>query len=210
MCIDEDSANRKNRLLIKALERGEILFSEGGGVKEFNKACDHICTLLTDAVSVFKAGSFSTAAFLSIAALEEIGKIRVGMIRRKDWTETPKNRKQDLLYSHGAKHIFATPEVILIGSRLRDAIGEKRIRELLDLAEKGGFIELRESSLYIQKRDDKLCCPNEVITHDLGRDIILLALESWDDGLVGLSNHTYELDAKMLELFELVKESSEL
>ena len=52
------------------------------GFAEIDRACDHILQLLNDATLLFHKGSWPTAAFLAITALEEAAKTHVGMFRR--------------------------------------------------------------------------------------------------------------------------------
>ena len=65
-------------------------------------------------------------------------------------------------------------EVIAIGTRL---IGEDRVRELLDSAESGKLVQLREASLYSDLVKGKFTVPAQIITKECSRDLILLALE---------------------------------
>jgi len=64
---------------------------------------------------------------------------------------------------HKQKHAIALPEVLLIGGRLETAIGEKRVRDFLNMAEKGGFVTLRESALYIDRGNTGLKLPESEI-----------------------------------------------
>ena len=81
------------------------------------------------------------------------------------------------------------------------------MRELLNMAETGELIGMREASLYTDIVDGQFITPNERFSKNDARDILLLALEVWDDRLVGLTNHTYELDEKMMEMFTRVENS---
>ncbi|CAH2778141.1 MAG: hypothetical protein CBARDCOR_2934 [uncultured Caballeronia sp.] len=57
------------------------------------------------------------------------------------------------------------------------------------MAESGGLVALRESALYAENVDRRFLCPQDRIDQALAREVLLLALEVWDDRLVGLTNH---------------------
>lgn len=187
-----------------ATETGAVFFSGSDTSAQFDRGCDHVCALLRDAYTLFTAGSFPTVVFLSIAAIEEIAKLEIAAFRKPGRTAPAKRRSDDHLYNHKLKHVIALQEVIVIGARLPAAIGEVRVRELLDLAESGGLVALRESALYAEYVDGQFACPQDRIDRALAREILLLALEVWDDRLVGLTIHTYALDAEFVAMFEAV------
>jgi len=200
--MDEEAARRKMELAEAATEKGKIFFSGRRTSEEFNRGCDHIYRLLSDSYRLYSSGSFSTSVFLSITAIEEIAKLEIAIYRNKERTAPAKNRRDDALFSHQDKHAIALQEVITIGHRLPEAIGEERLRELLDMAETGRLIELRESALYMDNVDGAFVCPGERIDQRTAREILLLALEVWDDRLVSLTNHTYDLDAALMQIFK--------
>ena len=51
---------------------------------DLNVACEHIVQLLTDASNLLELSSHATAAFISIAALEETSKLHMGKISQGD------------------------------------------------------------------------------------------------------------------------------
>lgn len=81
------------------------------------------------------------------------------------------------------------------------------MRELLDMAETGELVSMREAALYFDVVDGNFTVPSERFSKSDARDLLLLALEVWDDGLVGLTNHTYEIDQKLLKIFAAVENS---
>ena len=207
MEIDDEAAKRKIELAMEATSKGRIFFSKEDYIAEFNRGCDHVSELLRSAFQLFNSEVFSTTIFIAITAIEEIAKLEIAVFRREDSTEPAKNRREDHLFNHKVKHSIALQEVIAIGTRLPDAIGEERVRELLNMAETGKLIGMREVSLYTDIVDGQFITPNERFSKNDARDILLLALEVWDDRLVGLTNHTYELDEKMMEMFTRVENS---
>ncbi len=204
---DKAAATRKIEKTVAAIARGKQLFSSDSAMQDFNRGCDHIHGLLRDSHTLFLANSPGSSAFLAITAIEEIAKLEVAMFRSHRQTP-PSKRKNDLLFNHKAKHSIALQEVICIGTRLPQAIGEKRLRELLDMAETGKLVELRESALYTDNVNGRFVCPADLISRQLARELLLLALEVWDDRLVGLTDHTYEIDTELLPTFQSISAST--
>ncbi len=182
-----DSSTRWWDSVHAALAVGKQL---GTSTEEFNLACNHITQLLADASSMLERESYGTAVFLAITALEETAKVHMGMYRR---SANAVKRSQDPLFSHEQKHRIAVGPTVAMGSRLQAAIGEARMNELIELARSGGFVPLRESSLYIQHGANSLQTPLRVTTRQVARELLLLALEAFDDALVGYTEHTYSL-----------------
>lgn len=204
MEIDNESAKRKMNLTIKAIKTGQIFFSKENGLEEFNQGCNHIHGLLCGAYKLFTSDMFPTAVFISITAIEEMAKLEIAIFRNEKNTEPAKNRKSDYLFNHKAKHSIALQEVIKIGTRLSKSIGEERVSELFKMAESGELIKMRESSLYISSETGTFTTPIQIFSKSEAKDILLLALEVWDDKLVGITEHTYKLDKDLMELFSLV------
>ncbi|MCB1753736.1 MAG: AbiV family abortive infection protein, partial [Gammaproteobacteria bacterium] len=79
-----------------AVDNGELVFSEESKGMNFDRACDHVIVLLRDAVSCFERGSYGTAVFLAITAIEEIAKAEVGLYRREKSIKPTKRGKDKL------------------------------------------------------------------------------------------------------------------
>ncbi|MHB8881857.1 MAG: AbiV family abortive infection protein [Thermodesulfovibrionales bacterium] len=207
MEIDNDAAKRKIELAIEATAKGKIYFSKDNYKEEFNRGCDHVALLFESAFKLYQCGLYPPAAFISITAIEEIAKLDIAVFRREEHPEPARSRREDLLFNHKAKHSIALQEVIAIGDRLPKVIGEERVRELLNMAETGELIGIREASLYTDILDGKFTVPSERVTKNTSRDLLLLAFEVWNDRLVGLTNYTYDIDKRMMEIFDCVKNS---
>ena len=65
--------------------------------KDFNKCVDHIIQLVKDSLMLFQMKSFSTSLFLSIAVIEEVGKIHVGLFttRKNEVKKDPPEGSQE-------------------------------------------------------------------------------------------------------------------
>ncbi|MET4489461.1 AbiV family abortive infection protein [Bradyrhizobium sp. LA7.1] len=166
--------------------------------EEFNAACEHIVRLLTDASILLEAGSHATAAFLSITALEETGKVHIGTFRR---STTPVARRKDPLFGHAEKHKLALGPTVGMGSRLQAAIGEDRMRELMELGQAGGLVKIREAALYFAQAAGGLVMPSSAVSFNTSREMLLLAIEAFDDGLVGYTNRSLEVGEATDALF---------
>jgi AbiV family abortive infection protein len=158
--------------------------------EEFDLACDHVVRLLKDAVLLFESASHASAAFLAITAIEEIAKAHIGSFRR---SIEPIKRSKDPLFRHAAKHSLAIGPTVAMGDRLREAIGEDRMQALLHAAHAGEFARIREAALYVSNTHGKLQSPAHAIPTDLARELILLAIEAFDDGLVGSTKRSMVL-----------------
>jgi AbiV family abortive infection protein len=164
----------------------------------FDRACDHIYGLLRDSALLLRSGSHPSSAFLSVTALEETAKVAVGMYRR---SSQPTKRHADPLYRHRDKHHLAAAPTILIGTRLVAAIGEEEASQILELARTGGLVALRESSLYFDAVGEMVRVPADAITVRRARDLLLFALEAFDDSLVGYTSRSMQLGEAADALF---------
>jgi AbiV family abortive infection protein len=204
MQVNNEAFHRKAQIAEEATKKGKVFFQKDTS-EEFNRGCDHVLRLLESAVLLFLNEDYPTTIFISITAIEEIAKLEIAIFRNKNRTEQTTRRYEDHLFQHKNKHIIALQEIIVVGTRLPEAIGEDRVRELLDMAESGDLVRMRESSLYADTVDGQFLVPSERFTKSDGRDLLLLALEVWDDRLYGLTSHSYTIDKRMMELFEKIK-----
>ncbi len=167
--------------------------------EQFDLACDHIVQLLADASTLLASGSHATAAFLSITALEETSKVHMGMYRR---STTPVKRSKDPLYKHDQKHLLALGPTVAMGSRLQTAIGESRMYQLIELGRSGGFVALREAALYVEQQGEGLKTPKAALDATTARELLLLAVEAFDDALVGYTTQSLELARRTDAVFQ--------
>jgi AbiV family abortive infection protein len=183
----------------EAIQTGPRIINDG---QDLDRAAGHVCQLLEDAVVLFQKDSHGTATFLAVTALEETVKVHVGFYRSTASAQTP--RKRDPLFQHRSKHVLAASPTIAMGSRLDPAIGPGRTLELLDEARAGVFLELRESALYFASDDHGMAVPKEAVTRERAREIILFAIEAFDDALVGYTNQSFKLGDRLDVLFTVV------
>lgn len=179
----------------EALSAGERI---GHTSEQFNLACEHITQLLRDASALLSTGSHATATFLAITALEETAKVHLGTFRR---SATPLKRSKDPLYRHKKKHALALGPTVAMGSRLQEAIGESRMSELIEQGRSGELVRLREASLYVEQHGTDLETPKAVVSPPIAREVLLLAIEAFDDALVGYTNRSLQLGEMTDALF---------
>lgn len=186
-----------------AIEKGSLIFNENTKSEDFNRACDHILVLLEDSFQCFSRESWGTSVFLSITAIEEVAKAEIGLYRRKGQIEQVK-RGKDKLFNHQEKHRIAVLPTVFMSKRLEAALGMERCSDLLKEATHGDFRNLRESSLYFTNDEDQFITPANVVSKDRARELILLALETTDDRLVGYTGHTVVIENRIDEIFSAV------
>lgn len=167
-------------------------------VDEFDEACEHIVQLLRDSSTLLEQGSPATACFLAISALEETAKVHIDIFRH---SPQPVARGRDPLYKHGEKHRIAAAPTLAMGTRLAEAIGEARVNELVAMAQTSGLVALRESCLYVQRNNAAFQSPKSVVSRQLAREVLLFAVESFDDAIVGFTNKSFELGVAADDLF---------
>ena len=187
--------------LLESLPGGNNLIRS---VDEFNDACDHISAMLDEATVLLHHGGYSSSLFLSITAIEETAKAHVGIFSAGG--PDPESRKKNIFFQHITKHRLAAQPTVGMGSRLKEALGEKRVNELLTEASSGDFLDSREKALYFQRVDGIISTPRQVINLARAKEVLLLAIEIFDDALVGFSNHSHILSGTTDKLFEQVSQ----
>ena len=170
--------------------------------EELEKAINHIVQLIRDACCLYVNASYSNSVFLSITACEEVVKAHLGCYVGEKKLD---QKGRPLFKQHKTKHISSAMPTIAMGNRLRQAIGELEMRRIMRMATSGGFLQLRESSLYFQRVNDCLVVPAEKIDKDIARALILYSIEVFDDSLVGMTRHSIEVRSVTDELFDKIK-----
>lgn len=88
------------------------------------------------------------------------------------------------------------------GGRLQGAIGDARLTELLETMRSGGLTPLREAALYVDRKGGTLVVPFRTIAVSQARELLLLAVEAFDDALVDYTNWTFEESKRVDKIFE--------
>jgi AbiV family abortive infection protein len=195
----------------KGLAQVEAALQYGGALyttkspKDFEAAFDHIVELLRASVLLYENKHFSISAFVSLTAIEEIGKAQVAIFRKD--TDGPKPKGRDPLKSHAAKHAMAVLPTVFFDMRLVHTIGKKACERLQAEAESGGFIATREAALYVARVGNVFTTPQTAITSARAWELLLLSIATLDDALVGWTNHTM---ARSDEIDDLLKKASRM
>jgi AbiV family abortive infection protein len=162
------------------------------GIAGFNTASQHVLVLLEDAVAAFERGSYGTSVFLAITALEETAKAEILMFRIPK-PEGPKKTWGDPLRSHMKKHAISVRPTTFM-DRLPKILGVDTCERLQREATDGSINRLRETAIYVSySADGTILTPAMALDRARAREIVLLALESADDILVGSTNESYQL-----------------
>lgn len=168
----------------------------------FNIVADHVADLLAQAIHAYADGSFGTATFLAITALEETTKAEIIGYRKPQSADGSK-RGRDPLRDHVKKHIIAVRPTVFM-SDLPKILGEDACNRLRDEAGNGELARLRERAIYTHADPSGVSAPRTVISLERAREILLLALEAADDVLVGYTNHSFALGERFRAWFTQV------
>ena len=168
--------------------------------EQLNKGIDHIYQLITHAHILYSNGAFATSVFVSIATIEEVAKLHMGMfIKRSD-----EYVKKDRLRDHTTKEIIGSNYTVSMGERIKKAIPTKKLEELFAMSYSGKLKELREKAIYCERINGELVIPDDVINKEQAKNILLFAIESFDDNLVGYTKYSVDISKHTDEIFEQV------
>jgi AbiV family abortive infection protein len=152
---------------------------------EFDLMATHVAVLVADAVACFDRKSYGTCVFLSVTALEETAKAEMLGFRGRPGP-TPKGGRDPMLI-HAQKHKIAVRPTTFFG-RLPRILGNEVCARLQREAENGELNKLREQALYVHLDHTGVTTPATAVDATRAREILLLALETADDVLVGWTN----------------------
>ena len=167
---------------------------------DLNYSIQHIHNLLSDAMSLFKMGSFGSSTFLAITSMEETAKIELLAMRSFLKHNEKKVKGRDPLRDHYKKHVLAVRETTFMG-RLPKLIGEDACKRLQSEVIAGKFRDIRERALYVHLDSSNISTPKDAITEARAHEMLLLAIECADDILIGYTNQSYEFGDRFEELF---------
>ena len=168
--------------------------------QHLNQCINHIFQLITDAYTLYINNSFSSSVFLSIAVIEEVAKVHMGLFVKGSSDYVPKDKLRD----HKLKEIIGVNYTVSMGERLKKAIGMDALEKIYDLAYSGKLKNLREASIYCDRKNDTIITPDDVIDKKFAKNLLLFAIESFDDNLVGYSLYSMAISDKTDELFETI------
>lgn len=192
--------NAEELEIIKVLEKGSNFMI--ASVDDFNLGINHILCLIKDARLLLLNGSFASSAFMSIAVIEETSKLCAGLFLGLNNDRLSEKIKRDPLFNHSTKHKMSYTPTLLMGERLTKSVSSESLQNILNLSQYGGLKKVRENSIYINMEGAKLIIPSEHIDKQFAKDILLYSIESFDDMLVGFTNHSINVSLETDIIFE--------
>ena len=171
--------------------------------EQLNKCLDHVVQLISDSYVLYMNNSYTSSFFLSINVLEEVGKIQMGIfIKGSD-----SYMRKDKLRDHKSKQIVGASHTICIGERVKNVISNENLEKIFQIIYSGELKDLREKAIYCDRKNNNIVTPKDLITQELARNLLLFAIESFDDNLVGWTNYSIELSKKTDLFFEIIANS---
>ena len=171
--------------------------------EQLNKCLDHVVQLISDSYVLYINDSYTSSSFLAISVLEEVGKIQMGIfIKGSD-----SYMRKDKLRDHKSKQIVGASHTICIGERIKNSISNENLEKIFKFIYSGELKDLREKAIYCDRKNNNIVTPKDLITQELARNLLLFAIESFDDNLVGWTNYSIELSKKTDLFFEIIANS---
>lgn len=171
--------------------------------EELNQCVEHIFNLIRDAYVLYINNSVASSAFFSIAAIEEVGKVHMGMYV----SHTDEFVKKDKLRDHKTKQIIGANYTISMSERIPQAIGKDELQKIYSIIYSGELKNKREASIYCDRKGEKIVIPNEAINKNFSRNLLLFAIEVFDDNLIGYTEYTFDIANQADTIFERVANS---
>lgn len=189
------------------LEVAKVLNSESNffikTADDLNIGIDHLFRLIKDSYILYQNKSFASSVFLSIAVIEEVAKIHMALFVKGTNTYVKKEKLRD----HKSKEMIGVNYTVCMGTRIKEALGDEMLEKIYNLAYSGELKELREKSIYFERCDGAVVTPYDIITQEFSKSILLFAIDSFDDNLVGLTTHSMDVSIKTDALFESLASS---
>ena len=171
--------------------------------EQLNKCLDHVVQLISDSYVLYINDSYTSSSFLAISVLEEVGKIQMGIfIKGSD-----SYMRKDKLRDHKSKQIVGASHTICMGERIKNSISNENLEKIFQFIYSGELKDLREKAIYCDRKNNNIVTPKDLITQELARNLLLFAIESFDDNLVGWTNYSIELSKKTDLFFEIIANS---
>ena len=196
--VDKDFYFDKIESILKGSSNFYISSNE-----ELNKCLDHVVQLISDSYVLYINNSYTSSSFLAISVLEEVGKIQMGIFIKGSDSYVRKDKLRD----HKSKQIVGTSCTICMGERINNAISNENLEKIFQFIYSGELKDLREKAIYCDRKNNNIVTPNDLITQELARNLLLFAIESFDDNLVGWTDYSIELSKKTDLFFETIANS---
>lgn len=147
-------------------------------LEQYKAFIAHVEKIWAEACNLYSGGNYPLAAFLSILAIEETGKLsRLPQDLLFYDAPRPTASSAPVDKSHRRKHFIAMVSGALINARLDRVLGKDVVRKVLHMAESNELEKIRQSCLYIDVRNGRTVMPNEIIDAERARILTVLAGE---------------------------------
>ena len=170
---------------------------------DYNRILDHIYELLVAAESLLDRNIHGVSLFCSITSLEEISKLHFGIY--SDGKAKFSKRRMPWSKDHFAKQQLSVSRVLHLCDRLRDALSSQDFRDIAESARRGEWNDMRERALYFSQEGAGISTPQDKIPPDVARNLLLFALEMFDDHLVGYTEYSMQFSDRIDSVFNRVK-----
>ena len=171
--------------------------------EELNKCLGHVVQLLSDSYVLYINNSYTSSSFLAISVLEEVGKIQMGIFIKGSDSYVRKDKLRD----HKSKQIVGASYTICMGERINNTISNENLEKIFQFIYSGELKDLREKAIYCDRKNNNIVTPKDLITQELARNLLLFAIESFDDNLLGWTDYSIELSKKTDLFFETIVNS---
>ena len=168
--------------------------------EELNKCLDHVVQLISDSYVLYINNSYTSSSFLAISVLEEVGKIQMGIFIKGSDSYVRKDKLRD----HKSKQIVGSSYTICMGERINNAISNENLEKIFQFIYSGELKDLREKAIYCNRKNNNIVTTKYLITQELARNLLLFAIESFDDNLVGWTDYSIELSKKLIYFLKLL------
>nr|WP_232366046.1 AbiV family abortive infection protein [Methylocystis silviterrae] len=172
---------------------------------QYARLVGHVEALWDDACRHYREARFPLSTFLSILAIEEVGKLGrlwtdlLAWDRTQPTTQTTLGR---LGRDHRKKHFMGIISGAVINARLDRILGKQRVKQLLQDVESGKIETVRQSCLYIDMMDGKVVLPEDVIDREAAKFYVVLAGELWAE-ILGHFPWEFERMIEKVTAFEI-------
>ena len=196
--VDKDCSFDKVKVILNGTSNFYISSKE-----ELNKCLDHVVQLISDSYVLYINNSYTSSSFLTISVLEEVGKIQMGIFIKGSDSYVRKDKLRD----HKSKQIVGASYTICMGERINNVISNENLEKIFQFIYSGELKDLREKAIYCDRKNNNIVTPKDLITQELARNLLLFAIESFDDNLVGWTDYSIELSKKTDLFFEIIANS---
>jgi AbiV family abortive infection protein len=146
---------------------------------QYRSIIGYVEDLWHDGCEMYRRGHYPLATFISILAIEEIGKLdRLWWdLLSYDQPKIGSGSATGVMLNHRKKHFMGVISGAVVNARLDRILGVKAIKRVLQDADSGKIERLRQECLYLDVHDGKVSIPKQRIGVGMAKVFIVLAGE---------------------------------